>query len=603
MSDFVVNVDFVHKVIQVDFDKDTAMAATTLMRAAAEAAASAERAETWAEGIDAQVEELGGEHSSKSWATISGSSANAAHDSEVAAKASEDAAAQSAAEAAGINYLVRKNSTAYAVGVVAFYSTVPSPLVLECTTAGTTASVAPDFSGAVEDDTISDGTVVWTYKSLLGGSGGGSGGAGVSIGTIFAHGSSTNPEGALLCDGAAVSRTMYADLFDTVGTKYGSGDGSTTFNLPDLTDAIISKTVTKTAYTTAGSSTFTAAKSGLYKITIKGGGGGGQTGVTNYSGAGGGEGGTTITYQQLSVGDTATITVGAGGATETNGGDSSVVVNSTTYTGGGGYAGNNGGGGGTGTIPGAPGGENIYYTTDKQAGGSGGGAGGGKANFSITSASDANGVSGGGGAGGFTNHYSPPFYTGGAGGDGYVWIEYLGDATAYYIQAFNASTDPALVDLTQIVQDLANKATRSLDNLTAAGEAKLANASGSVVYKDGFAIIYPNGGTEANPANVDTNSRYVEANPFPGYYVNCVAEIQAGGNWGDSRWESGSNAYGTMATQFFGNGEIVVQTGSARAFLGTSAETGSPFGTSSGSLSSAPCRVKVWKIGKVANNA
>lgn len=423
-------------------------------------------------------------------------------------------------------------------------------------------------------------------------------GGGVSIGTIFSHGGSTNPEGALLCDGAAVSRTMYADLFDTVGTKYGSGDGSTTFNLPDLTDAIISKTVTKTAYTTAGSSTFTAAKSGLYKITVKGGGGGGQTGVTNYSGAGGGEGGTTITYQQLSVGDTATITVGAGGATETNGGDSSVVVNSTTYTGGGGYAGNNGGGGGTGTIPGAPGGANIYYTSDKQAGGAGGGAGGGKANFSITSASDANGVSGGGGAGGFTNHYSPPFYTGGAGGDGYVWIEYLGDATAYYIQAFNASTDPALVDLTQIVQDLANKATRSLDNLTAAGEAKLEDTTKSVVYEDGFAIIYPNGGTAANPANVDIYSRYIETNPFPGYRVACFAEIQYNGEWGKNNMICNGRYYGTVANQL-SDGSIVVQTGKDGTGMG-SANDGNPMDIAYGTTitTSVPCRVKVWKIGE-----
>ena len=44
----------------------------------------------------------------------------------------------------------------------------------------------------------------------------------------------TVPEGWLQCNGAAVSRTTYAALFAVVGTKYGSGDGSTTFNLPNL---------------------------------------------------------------------------------------------------------------------------------------------------------------------------------------------------------------------------------------------------------------------------------------------------------------------------------------------------------------------------------
>lgn len=44
------------------------------------------------------------------------------------------------------------------------------------------------------------------------------------------------PEGWLLCNGAAVSRTTYARLFAKIGTKYGTGDGSTTFNLPNLND-------------------------------------------------------------------------------------------------------------------------------------------------------------------------------------------------------------------------------------------------------------------------------------------------------------------------------------------------------------------------------
>lgn len=45
---------------------------------------------------------------------------------------------------------------------------------------------------------------------------------------------STPPEGYLLCNGATINRTSYKDLFDAIGTTYGSGDGSTTFNIPDL---------------------------------------------------------------------------------------------------------------------------------------------------------------------------------------------------------------------------------------------------------------------------------------------------------------------------------------------------------------------------------
>lgn len=53
-------------------------------------------------------------------------------------------------------------------------------------------------------------------------------------GTILPFAGSTTPDGFLLCDGQAVSRSTYADLFSVLGTTYGAGDGSTTFNLPDL---------------------------------------------------------------------------------------------------------------------------------------------------------------------------------------------------------------------------------------------------------------------------------------------------------------------------------------------------------------------------------
>lgn len=52
-------------------------------------------------------------------------------------------------------------------------------------------------------------------------------------GVISAYGGTTAPAGWLICNGSAVSRTTYAGLFAVIGTAYGSGDGSTTFNLPD----------------------------------------------------------------------------------------------------------------------------------------------------------------------------------------------------------------------------------------------------------------------------------------------------------------------------------------------------------------------------------
>jgi len=58
--------------------------------------------------------------------------------------------------------------------------------------------------------------------------------SGTPSGVVSAFAGSSAPTGWLLCSGAAVSRTTYADLFTAIGTTYGSGDGSTTFNLPDL---------------------------------------------------------------------------------------------------------------------------------------------------------------------------------------------------------------------------------------------------------------------------------------------------------------------------------------------------------------------------------
>lgn len=52
-------------------------------------------------------------------------------------------------------------------------------------------------------------------------------------GVMFPFAGSSVPSGFLLCDGQAVSRTTYANLFVAIGTTWGSGDGSTTFNVPD----------------------------------------------------------------------------------------------------------------------------------------------------------------------------------------------------------------------------------------------------------------------------------------------------------------------------------------------------------------------------------
>lgn len=57
---------------------------------------------------------------------------------------------------------------------------------------------------------------------------------GLTPGFIAPFAGSTAPDGWLVCDGSAISRTRYADLFAVIGTTYGEGDGNSTFNLPNF---------------------------------------------------------------------------------------------------------------------------------------------------------------------------------------------------------------------------------------------------------------------------------------------------------------------------------------------------------------------------------
>jgi len=94
-----------------------------------------------------------------------------------------------------------------------------------------------------------DGTYFWTYVTAGDGgyravrversnSSGYADSAGPA-GVIIPFAGTSVPTGYLLCNGAAVSRTNYANLFAAIGTLYGAGDGSTTFNLPDARDRVL----------------------------------------------------------------------------------------------------------------------------------------------------------------------------------------------------------------------------------------------------------------------------------------------------------------------------------------------------------------------------
>lgn len=90
------------------------------------------------------------------------------------------------------------------------------------------------------------------------------------IGEIKIYTGSVAPTGYFLCDGSAISRTTYADLFTVIGTTCGAGDGTTTFNLPNLNGRIpVGLDSTQTEFNTLGKTggekthLLTSAESGL----------------------------------------------------------------------------------------------------------------------------------------------------------------------------------------------------------------------------------------------------------------------------------------------------------------------------------------------------
>lgn len=80
----------------------------------------------------------------------------------------------------------------------------------------------------------------------------------MEAGLIYMYGGSTAPNGFLICDGSEISRTTYSSLFAAIGTIYGAGDNSTTFNIPNISGRVaIGSSVRNTIGTTGGEETHT----------------------------------------------------------------------------------------------------------------------------------------------------------------------------------------------------------------------------------------------------------------------------------------------------------------------------------------------------------
>ena len=152
-------------------------------------------------------------------------------------------------------------------------------LFLECTQTGTTSNSTLDTRNVTHGQVITDGTVKWTVrthiKSVNGVVADATGNVaieipepviaseaeakagtnntkhmtplrvkqaidalvqGVPVGTILPFAGNSIPSGFLNCNGAAISRTTYSALYAAIGTNYGSGNGSSTFNLPNVSN-------------------------------------------------------------------------------------------------------------------------------------------------------------------------------------------------------------------------------------------------------------------------------------------------------------------------------------------------------------------------------
>lgn len=88
----------------------------------------------------------------------------------------------------------------------------------------------------------------------------------VPTGAVQAFAGTTTPDGWLFCDGSSVSRTDYVDLYSVIGDTYGNGDGSTTFNLPNLVDKFIEGSATAGTVKAAGLPNITGDSVSSYSV-------------------------------------------------------------------------------------------------------------------------------------------------------------------------------------------------------------------------------------------------------------------------------------------------------------------------------------------------
>jgi microcystin-dependent protein len=196
--------------------------------------------------------------------------------------------------------------------------------------AGTTA-----ITPASTDNTVKIATTAFVQTAVSGG--------GTLTGVIQMWPTAAAPVGFLLCNGAAVSRTAYAALFGVVGSTFGSGDGSTTFNLPDYvnrmpfganatTVASVTGTINNGSTLAGTTLTVTLVGSGTLAVgqVITGTGITANTRITALGTGTGGVGTYTVNISQLVA--STTITANPWVSNGSTGGATDAVVVSHTHT-------------------------------------------------------------------------------------------------------------------------------------------------------------------------------------------------------------------------------------------------------------------------------
>jgi microcystin-dependent protein len=164
------------------------------------------------------------ETNAKSSETAASGSAEAAASSAASASESKEAAAASAVSASGSASSAESFKTAAetAAGTANEKATAATE---SATAAASAADTAEAWAVGSIEERPEGSAKYWAEKinpeNLL------------PVGMILAWPGNTPPDGWLVCNGSAVSRTTYADLFAAIGTTFGAGDGSTTFKLPD----------------------------------------------------------------------------------------------------------------------------------------------------------------------------------------------------------------------------------------------------------------------------------------------------------------------------------------------------------------------------------